>query len=65
MTKFTVNVPFEKLKLTDEELVKRQELIKKYTDESGNINLYLVFKEFYEWLIETKEITNDQLESKR
>ena len=51
MTKFTVNIPFEKLKITDEELVKRQELIKKYTDENGNINLYLVFKEFYEWLI--------------
>ena len=52
MTKFTINVPFEKLKITDEEFVKRQELIKKYTDESGNINLYLVFKEFYEWLKE-------------
>ena len=37
--------------ITDEELVKRQELIKKHTDENGNINLYLVFKEFYEWLI--------------
>ena len=52
MTKFTVNVPFEKLKITEEELAKRQELIKKHTDENGKINLYLVFKEFYEWLTE-------------
>lgn len=52
MTKFTVNIPFEKLKTTEEELAKRQELIKKHTDENGNINLYLVFKEFYEWLTE-------------
>ncbi len=52
MTKFNVNVPFEKLKITDEELAKRQELIKKHTDENGNINLYLVFKEFYVWLTE-------------
>ena len=50
--KFSVNVPFEKLKISDEELAKRQELIKKHTDENGNINLYLVFKEFYEWLSE-------------
>lgn len=55
MTKFTVNVPFEKLKTTDEELAKRQELIKKYTDENGNINLYLVFKDFYEWLTEKEK----------
>ena len=27
MTKFTVNVPFEKLKITEEELAKRQELM--------------------------------------
>ena len=55
MTKFTVNVPFEKLKITDEELAKRQELIKKHTDENGNLNLYLVFKEFYEWLTEKEK----------
>ena len=55
MTKFTVNVPFEKLKLTEEELAKRQELIKKYTDENGNINLYLVFKDFYKWLTEKEK----------
>ncbi len=55
MTKFTVNVPFEKLKITEEELAKRQELIKKHTDENGNINLYLVFKEFYEWLTEKEK----------
>ena len=55
MTKFTVNVPFEKLKVTEEELAKRQELIKKHTDENGNINLYLVFKEFYEWLTEKEK----------
>ena len=36
-------------KLTDEELAKVQELIKKHT-ENGKIDLYLVFKEFYEWL---------------
>jgi hypothetical protein len=35
-------------KLTDKEIAKVQELIKKHTDENGNINLYLVFKEFYE-----------------
>lgn len=52
---FSVNVPFEKLKITDEELAKRQELIKKHTDENGNINLYLVFKEFYEWLTEKEK----------
>lgn len=56
MTKFIVNVPFEKLKITDEELAKRQELIKKHTDENGNINLYLVFKEFYEWLTEKEKV---------
>lgn len=55
MTKIIVNVPFEKLKITDEELAKRQELIKKHTDENGKINLYLVFKEFYEWLTEKGE----------
>lgn len=55
MTKFTVNVPFEKLKITEEELAKRQELIKKHTDENGNLNLYLVFKEFYEWLTEKEK----------
>ena len=60
MTKFTVNVPFEKLKITEEELAKRQELIEKHTDENGNINLYLVFKEFYEWLTE-KEKDNEIL----
>lgn len=49
MTKFTVNVPFEKLKISDEELTKRQELIKKHTV-NGKIDLYLVFKEYYEWL---------------
>lgn len=52
---FSVNVPFEKLKITDEELAKRQELIKKHTDENSNINLYLVFKEFYEWLQEKEK----------
>lgn len=36
--------------MTAEELTKRQELIKNHTDENGKINLYLVFKEFYEWL---------------
>ena len=41
-----------KSEITEEELAKRQELIKKHTDENGNINLYLVFKEFYEWLID-------------
>ena len=55
MTKFTVNVQFEELQITDEELAKRQELIKKHTDENGNINLYLVFKEFYEWLTEKEK----------
>lgn len=50
--KFTVNVPFEKLKITAEDLEKREELIKKHTDENGKINLYLVFKEYYEWLTE-------------
>ena len=52
MTKITVNVPFEKLKMTEEEIAKRQELIKKHTDENGKVDLYLVFKEFYEWLTE-------------
>ena len=55
MTKFIVNVPFEKLKITDEELAKRQELIKNHTDENGNINLYFVFKDFYEWLTEKEK----------
>lgn len=50
MTKITVNVPFEKLKITAEDLEKRDELIKKHTDENGKINLYLVFKEYYVWL---------------
>jgi hypothetical protein len=59
MTKFTVNVPFEKLKITEEEIAKRQELIKKHTDENGNINLYLVFKEFYEWLTEKDKQKNE------
>jgi len=49
---FTVNVPFEKLKITDEDLAKRQELIEKHTDENGNVDLYLVFKEMHEWLSE-------------
>lgn len=44
-----------KVELTEEELAKRQELIKKHTDEKGNINLYLVFKEFYEWLTEKEK----------
>ena len=56
--KFTLNIPFEKLKITDEELAKRQELIKKYTDENGKVDLYLVFKEFYEWL--NKKDKNDE-----
>ena len=38
-----------------EELTKRQELIKKHTDENGKINLYLVFKEFYEWLKDKRQ----------
>lgn len=56
--KFTLNIPFEKLKITDEELAKRQELIEKYTDENGKVDLYLVFKEFYEWL--NKKDKNDE-----
>lgn len=59
MTKFTVNVPFEKLKLTEEEIAKRQELIKKHTDENGKVDLYLVFKEFYEWLTEKDKQKNE------
>lgn len=47
---FTINVPFEKLKITAEELEKREELIKKHTDKNGRVDLYLVFKEYYEWL---------------
>ena len=47
---FTINVPFEKLKITAEELEKREELIKKHTDKNGKVDLYLVFKEYYEWL---------------
>lgn len=47
---FTINVPFEKLRITDEELAKRQELIKKHTDENGKVDLFLVFNEYYEWL---------------
>lgn len=50
MNSFTINVPFEKLRITDEELTKRQELIKKHTDENGKVDLFLVFNEFYEWL---------------
>lgn len=50
MTKFTVNVPFEKLKISDEELAKRQALIKKHIDVNGKIDLYCVFKEYYKWL---------------
>lgn len=50
MNLFTINVPFEKLRITDEELAKRQELIKKNTDENGKVDLFLVFNEFYEWL---------------
>lgn len=49
MSSFTVNVPFEKLRITDEELAKRQELIKKHT-KNGKVDLYQVFKEFYEWI---------------
>lgn len=56
--KFTLNIPFEKLKITDEELAKRQELIEKHTDENGKVDLYLVFKEFYEWL--NKKDKNDE-----
>lgn len=55
MTKFTVNVPFEKFKITAEDLEKREELIKKHTDENDKINLYLVFKEYYEWLTEKEK----------
>lgn len=54
--KFTLNVPFEKLKITDEELAKRQELIEKHTDENGKVDLYLVFKEMHEWLTEKEKI---------
>lgn len=46
---FTINVPFEKLRITDEELAKRQELIKKHTKD-GKVDLFLVFNEYYEWL---------------
>lgn len=56
--KFTLNIPFEKLKITDEELAKRQELIEKHTDENGKVDLYLVFKDFYEWL--NKKDKNDE-----
>lgn len=56
--KLTLNIPFEKLKITDEELAKRQELIEKHTDENGKVDLYLVFKEFYEWL--EKKDKNDK-----
>lgn len=56
--KFTLNIPFEKLKITDEELAKRQELIEKHTDENGKVDLYLVFREFYEWL--NKKDKNDE-----
>lgn len=56
--KFTLNIPFEKLKITDEELAKRQELIEKHTDENGKVDLYLVFREFYEWL--NKKDKNDK-----
>lgn len=49
MSSFTINVPFEKLRITDEELAKRQELIKKHT-KNGKVDLFLVFNEFYEWL---------------
>ena len=50
MSSFTINVPFEKLKITDEEFVKRQELIKKHT-KNGKEDLFLVFNEYYEWLV--------------
>lgn len=56
--KFTLNIPFEKLKITDEELAKRQELIEKHTDKNGKVDLYLVFKDFYEWL--NKKDKNDE-----
>jgi hypothetical protein len=54
MNSFTVNVPFEKLRITDEELAKRQELIKKHT-KNGKVDLFLVFNEFYEWLSKKRE----------
>lgn len=56
MNLFTINVPFEKLRITDEELAKRQELIKKNTDENGKVDLFLVFNEFYEWLSKKRRI---------
>jgi hypothetical protein len=58
MSSFTINVPFEKLRITDEELAKRQELIKKHT-KNGKIDLFLVFNEFYEWLSKKRENKND------
>jgi len=54
MSSFTINVPFEKLRITDEELAKRQELIKKHT-KNGKVDLFLVFNEFYEWLSKKRE----------
>ena len=36
-------------KYRKEELAKRQEIIKKHTN-NGKIDLYIVFKEYYEWL---------------
>lgn len=59
MNSFTINVPFEKLRITDEELAKRQELIKKHTDENGKIDLFLVFNEFYEWLSKKRRINEN------
>ena len=55
MTKFTVNAPFGKLKMTAEDLAKRQELIRKHTDANGRVDLYCVFKEYYEWLTVKEE----------
>jgi hypothetical protein len=58
MSSFTINVPFEKLRITDEELAKRQELIKKHT-KNGKVDLFLVFNEYYEWLSKKRENKND------
>jgi len=60
MSSFTINVPFEKLRITDEELAKRQELIKKHTKD-GKVDLFLVFNEFYEWLSKKRKENENQI----
>ena len=41
---------FDKAKLTNEDKLKILELIKKHTTNNGQVELYFVFKEYYEWL---------------